>query len=333
VTGARFEVHASVVIAAAGVWNDRLRALDQAGLPPTVRPNKGIHVIVPRARLPLRAAVDFPAVGAKRTMYAVPWGLTCLLGTTDTDYSGDFETVHALPDEVDWVLASANRGFSGVNLSRADVVSTYAGLRPLAHGQAVAAYRAPREHQISQTPAGLISIAGGKLTTHRAMAKDVVDVVAAQLGQRAACRTDRAPLDEGAADAPAVTRLQAELRAAPVDEALAQRLALTYGSAAGQILRLCAEQPSLNRPIVAGLPYLYAEVAHAVQQDMAQALTDVMIRRMRLIHEDAQQGLGVAADIAACLAPYLGWSSDEASRQVQVYRQQVELTRQFAAAA
>src|SRR6185436_1923257 len=137
----------------------------------------------------------FPAVGPKRTMYAVPWGQTCLVGTTDDDYAGDLDAVHALSEEVDWILTSANRTFAGAKLTKADVISTYAGLRPLVGGRTEAAYRAPREHHVSISKTGLISIAGGKLTTHRAMAKDVVDRVADRLERRVPCRTGREPLD------------------------------------------------------------------------------------------------------------------------------------------
>jgi len=160
----------------------------------------------------------------------------------------------------------------------------------------------------------------------------VVDLAAAQLGRRAPCRTDRLPLDEQAATPRALAALQAGLRAAVAEPGadLVPRLVSTYGAGARQVLRLCGEQPELRRPIVAELPYVYAEVVHAVRHEWAGALSDVMIRRLRLIHEDSQQGLGLAADIAACMAPHLGWSASEAGRQVDTYRQQVALTRKFA---
>jgi glycerol-3-phosphate dehydrogenase len=333
--GTTFEVRARVVVAAAGVWNDAVRRLDETGLAPSVRPNKGIHVIVPHARLPLRAAVDFPALGGKRTMYAVPWRHTCLIGTTDTDYEGDLDAAHALPDEVEWILASANQGFEGVNLTRADVISTYAGLRPLVSSHIAAAYRAPREHHITVAKSGLISIAGDKLTTHRAMAQDVVDLAVDRLGHRAPCRTGRIPLDADAATPQAVAALEAGVRSAAsvLGDDVVQHLVSTYGSDAWHVLRLCAEQPALKRPIVSGLHYSYAEVVHAVKHEMAGALTDVMIRRLRLIHEDPQQGLGLAADIAACMAPHLDWSAGDISQQIEMYRQEVALTRQFSNAA
>ena len=331
ISGATLEVRASHVVNASGVWNDAVKSLDEAGLARSVRPNKGIHVIVPRPRLPLRAAVDFPAVGPKRTMYAVPWRETCLLGTTDDDYSGDLDEVHALSEEVAWILASANQTFAGANLSSVDVLSSYAGLRPLVHSGSQAAYRAPREHHVTVSKSGLISIAGGKLTTHRAMAKDVVDRVAVRLHRRAPCRTDGVPLDAQAATPEAMAALVAGLEslsgAAQPD--CVQHLVSTYGSDSWQVLRLTAEQPELKRPIVEGLPYQYAEIAHAVMHEMASTLCDVMVRRLRLIHEAPQQGLRQAADVAAFMAPYLGWSPQDQAAQVAAYREQVALTRKF----
>jgi glycerol-3-phosphate dehydrogenase len=331
ISGAALEVRARQVVNASGVWNDAVRSLDEAGLAPSVRPNKGIHVIVPHVRLPLRAAVDFPAVGPKRTMYAVPWRQTCLIGTTDDDYAGDLDTVHALSEEVDWILTSANRTFVGANLSSADVISTYAGLRPLVACATQAAYRAPREHHISISKSGLISIAGGKLTTHRAMARDVVDRVAERLNRRVPCRTSREPLDAEAATPEAVEALAAgvEGMAGAGDHDAARRLVSTYGSDCWQVLRLAGERPELLRCVVEGLPYRYAEIAQAVENEMACSLGDVLIRRLRLIHEAPGQGLPQAPEVAAFMAPYLGWSAAEQARQLAAYQEQVALTRKF----
>jgi glycerol-3-phosphate dehydrogenase len=330
VSGQVLEVRGRQVVSAAGVWNDDVRGLDEGGAAPSVRPNKGIHVIVPRDRLPINGVVDFPAVGPKRTMYAVPWRHTCLIGTTDDDYAGDLDDVHALATEVAWILDSANHTFTGASLVPADVISTYAGLRPLI-ASSQAAYRAPREHHVSTSRSGLISIAGGKLTTHRAMAKDVVDRVAAQLQRRVPCRTAREPLDAQAATPESLAALRAGVESMATDAGAeeAQHLISTYGSDCWQVLRLAGERPELKRHVVDGLPYRYSEVAHAVEDEMACTLGDVMIRRLRLIHEAPQQGLPQAAEIAAFMAPYMGWNAADVLRQVDAYRGQVALTRAF----
>src|SRR5690606_32241387 len=138
-----------------------------------------------------------PAEGGHRTMYAVPWRHTCLIGTTDTDYQDDLDQIHAAADEVAWILASVNWAFPDAGLRQADILSTFAGARPLVSQGGAKAYRASREHQITTSRSGLLSIVGGKLTTHRVMAKEVVDLVARQHPNAAPCITDHVPLDPG----------------------------------------------------------------------------------------------------------------------------------------
>ncbi len=330
-SGETFEVRAAAVVNATGAWNDAIKSLDEDGAAPSVRPNKGIHVIVPRARLPLNAAVDFPAAGGKRTMYAVPWRHTSIIGTTDTDYTGDLDNVCAEKDEVDWILESVNHAFVGDPLNRADILSTYAGLRPLVQSEARAAYNATREHQVSISRSGLISIAGGKLTTHRAMAKDVVDAVSAQLQRSTHCRTDQTPLDPDIVSPGNVAALVDSARSAAtdLDGEVLQHLVSTYGSQCWRVLQLASEDQNLKRRIVDGLPYLYAEVLYVVNHEMACTLNDVLIRRTHIIHEDQQQGLAHAAHVAEWMGRHLAWSADEITRQINAYRQQVALTRKF----
>jgi glycerol-3-phosphate dehydrogenase len=332
-SGSTVEVQAKAVVNATGPWNDTLRRLDEADPTPTVRPNKGIHLVVPRAQLPIRHAVDFPAEGGHRTMYAVPWHHTCLVGTTDTDYSGDLDQIHAAADEVDWILASVNRAFPAVKLQRGDIISTFAGARPLVSSGAGKAYRASREHQITTSRSGLLSIVGGKLTTHRAMAKEVVDLVAGQLQHTAACTTDRTPLDARLVTANDVATWVEHAHAAAVnlDDESIQHLVTTYGAQSLSILELAHQQPVLQRRIAPALPYLYAEIPYAIHHEMTCTLSDLLVRRMHLIHEDRTQGLAHAEGIAQLMAQELQWNTDEIAAQVTAYRQEVALTRQFEA--
>lgn len=327
-TGETFEVRARLVVNASGAWNDQVRGLDAPGQAPGVRPNKGIHVIVPRARLPIHGVVDFPPLEGRRMLYAVPWRHTVLLGTTDADYAGDLDAVHAAADEVAWILASANHAFLDVHLTSAEVLSTFAGLRPLARGEMRAAYRATREHQIAVSGSGLISIVGGKLTTHRAMAQDVVDLAARELGGAARCRTAELPLEAGPALVGAALP-EAARAAADLDEETARYLVEAYGARSLEVLRLATAQPALRRPLVAGLPYLWAEVAYAVDQELACTLSDVLIRRTRVIHEDRNQGLPQAAEVARWMGSALGWEAAEVERQVADYRRAVAATHSF----
>lgn len=332
-SGTTGEVQAKIVVNATGPWSDAIRRLDETAAVPTVRPNKGIHLVVPRAQLPIHSAVDFPAEGGHRTMYAVPWRHTCLVGTTDTDYSGDLDQIHAEQDEVAWILASVNRAFPAARLQTTDIISTFAGARPLVKNTTGAAYRASREHQITTSAAGLISIVGGKLTTHRVMARDVVNLVAQQLHCTTACATERTPLDPQLATARDVATLVERAHAAASDLAddSIQHLVSTYGTAALSVLALAHQQPALRQRIAPDLPYLYAEIPYAIHHEMACTLTDVLMRRMHLIHEERTQGLTQAEGVAQVMAQELQWSTDEIATQVAAYRQAVALTRQFAA--
>jgi len=331
-SGATLEVKATRVVNASGPWNDAIRRLDESGLAPSVRPNKGIHVIVPQARLPIKGAMDFPAAGGKRTMYAVHWRQTTIIGTTDTDYDGDLDNAHAQKDEVAWILESVNGAFANTHLTEADIVSTYAGLRPLVRSDGSSAYKATREHHILVSPSGLISISGGKFTTHRAMARDVMDLISTQLQAGKTCRTHQVPLDGGLATQQAVLALLENVHsvASELDEDVVQHLVASYGSQALTLLNLAAQDAKLKRRIVEGLPYLYAEIPYAINHEMACTLSDMLIRRTRLMHETPQQGLAQAETIAVLMGELLGWNDAERSRQVQDYRERVALTRRFA---
>lgn len=332
-TNSTVEIQAQVVVNATGPWNDAVRRLDETAPLPTVRPNKGIHLVIPRAQLPIQHAVDFPAEGGHRTMYAVPWRHTCLIGTTDTDYDGDLDQIHAAQDEVAWILASVNRAFPDAHLKSSDMLSTFAGARPLVNSGAGKAYRASREHQITTSRSGLISIVGGKLTTHRVMAKEIVDLVARQRHNTTPCVTDRTPLDAGLASISDVATLveRAQATALDLEQDMTEHLVNTYGSDCLTILALTQEQPALRRRIIPDLPYLYAEIPYAVHHEMACTLSDLLIRRMRLIHEDKTQGLAYAEAIAQLMAQELAWPPAEIAAQIATYRQAVTLTRQFAA--
>src|SRR5213078_5110737 len=187
----------------------------------TIRPTKGVHIFLPRDQVGNRHAVAWTTKGDARLVFVLPWGDLTIVGTTDTDFSGDSD--HVIPDgrDVDYLLAAANEAFPEAGVGRADVVSAYAGLRPLVrHGKDDQAESdISREHEIFVDRDGLISVAGGKFTTHRAMAEAVVDLVQRRLGERwrnltsgGACGPPVGPLEEFLVlgfDEPAALELQA----------------------------------------------------------------------------------------------------------------------------
>ncbi len=331
------EVRARVVVNATGPWVDDVRRLDR-GDPGfrRLRLTKGIHLIVPRHRVWTERAVVFQSPRDGRWLFLVPWGHYSVIGTTDTEFDGDLDAVHADAGDGDYVLEACARAFPDAHLTEADVVSTYAGVRPLVDAPGRWAYQVSREHRVFESPSGLISIAGGKLTTFRVMARDVVDLAARRLAERfdvrpaSGCRTQRVGLADGeggSGHARVDGRLLSHPVAAGLDADVLGHLLSAYGPGAARVLELVEEDPGLGERIVPELPYLRAEAPYAVEHEMALTLTDFMARRVRIIREDPDQGLARAAEVARLMARYLGWSRAETAAQVRAYEQQVSLTR------
>ncbi|HYS72326.1 MAG TPA: glycerol-3-phosphate dehydrogenase/oxidase, partial [Thermoplasmata archaeon] len=216
--GEKAPVRARIVVNAAGPWLDRVRAL-AVNSKPALRPTKGIHILVPRERIGNRHAAALRASDG-RLVFVIPWGGFSLIGTTDTDYRGDPETVQATDADVAYLLAAANLAFPTARLTPADVVSTYAGVRPLVEsGRPAQESDISREHELLHD-AGMMSIAGGKLTTYRAMAEEVVDAITKHLGGNfRSCRTADVPLRP-----PPDPRAADELRALVAKPELIDRL-------------------------------------------------------------------------------------------------------------
>ena len=330
VVGARLadgaEVRADCVVNAAGVWVDDVRALDEGGHPHTLRPAKGVHITVPWEKVRCDIAAVIPVVQDRRSIFVVPWGDRVYLGTTDTDYDGPLDDPQCTADDVRYLLDAFNT-FSSEPLTEADVLGTWAGLRPLV--KAAGSERTAdlsRRHKVEVSPTGVVTIMGGKLTTYRKMAEDTVDAVVRQLG-RGARRSPTAKLRlRGAVGAERVA--DAIAGAAAADPAVVAHLVGRYGSEARAVLAMVESDRSLGEPLVKGLPYLRAEAVYAARYEMAHTVADVLARRTRALLLDREGAAAAAADIAALVAPELGWSDDEAAAQVQAFTALVERERQ-----
>ncbi len=184
-----FEIAADRVVNAAGVWCDEVRAMDDPRSAPLVRPTKGVHLVVPLARLGLRTAMILPSPADRRVVFAIPFGSRALLGTTDTDYRGVPDKPRAAVEDVEYILGAVNACFPSAGLTVSDVCCTFAGLRSLVGGGESAPSAVSRDHRILESHSGLVTVAGGKLTTYRLMAEQVVDRLT-----RRPCRTRRMDL-------------------------------------------------------------------------------------------------------------------------------------------
>src|SRR5947199_5015515 len=230
--GADYRVSARVVVNAAGPWVDEVRALAGARGGPRLHLTKGIHLVVPHARLPVRHAVVMQARD-RRSVFAVPRDGATYIGTTDTDHGPPVDHPEVTAGDVDYLLDAANRCFTGPPLAPTDVTGTWAGLRPLLHEEGKRPSEISRKDEIMVSEAGLVSIAGGKLTTHRRMAERVVDLVVERLGRVAgACRTASVPLPNGGLAPEELPRLVERVRARlpQLGRSGAERLVALHGA-------------------------------------------------------------------------------------------------------
>jgi glycerol-3-phosphate dehydrogenase len=344
-SGEAVEVRARVVLNATGPWSDAVRRMADPRARPRLRPTKGVHIMVPRERLPNRHAITFRSPVDDRVMFVLPWGDFSYVGTTDTDFRGDPSDVRADAADVRYLLESANSIFPEARLGEADVVSTWAGLRPLLAPPDTDGGRpesaTSREHEIWQDRTGLLNIAGGKLTTYRVMAAEAADEAARILRERfgvrsGPSRTEDLPLPAAPREPWDVflERVRARAAALGLDEATALHLARFYGTEAEALLDEVEEDAALGIRLVPTLPYLRAEIARGVRCEMALTLEDLLTRRMHLFYEARDGGLSVAHEVAEAMAaePGIGWSEAEVDRQVERYRAAVDATRGFDAA-
>jgi glycerol-3-phosphate dehydrogenase len=333
-SGRPYTVRALVVVNAGGPWADQLRRLDDPSAEPLLRPTEGAHVAVPRQRLGHSYAVTFTSPIDGRVMFILPWGDSSYVGTTDTDTGVSPDEVRATASDVVYLLRSANAVFPQARLSPADVIATWAGLRPLLHpDRAVAPSEASREHRIVESASGLLTIAGGKLTTYRLMGRDMVDRVAARLHaldgrpRAARPRTDRQPLPGGET---ADLEVLVKAAAARVPETTARHLVGRYGSEAAAVLNLVDRERALGDPIVAGRPDIWAEVKHAVEREMVVRLADLLVRRLRLFSSARDQAVPATSAVADRLGLLLGWDADRRAAEIADYLKLVERSRAFA---
>ncbi|HUQ82127.1 MAG TPA: glycerol-3-phosphate dehydrogenase [Gemmatimonadaceae bacterium] len=327
VSGGVTRARATVVVNATGPWTDALRALDATAVRSAVRATKGVHIAFPRERLATQAALTLLSPVDGRVMFALPSAATTIIGTTDTPTDESPDDVRASGQDIEYLLAAANMFFPAAHLRREDVVAAWAGIRPLvASGFTKDPASASREHRIDRSASGVISVSGGKLTTYRSMAAEVVSAVERALGRRPTrATTGRVPLPGGD-----LRSLEEALRAAELevgDAVVARRLVEAHGSRWREVSALTSDEPALARRIVRDLPYLLAEVVYAVEREMAVTLGDVLVRRLRIAYESPDHGRSAARVATAVLAGRLGW--DNARARVEIERYEAEVVRIF----
>src|SRR5450830_32300 len=336
-TGEEFEVESRVVLNAAGAWDDVVCDLDEPGAPSKLQLTKGAHLVVPRDRARTKYALPIVSPTDKRMMFVVPRGHFTLIGTTDTYYHEDLDNPFTTREDAEYMLEAANYSLPRAHLDMGDIVSTYAGLRPLAMtegGEDVAESKVSREHRIYQGRSGLITIAGGKLTTARSMAEEMVDMAARMLLKgfrikaKDPCRTMNNPII-GTPEPGTEARVRALAAQVKFDDDVLFGL-LKQGSYALGVLSLVDEDGTLADRLSPDIPYIKAQVRFAVEGEMAKTLDYFMVRRTEIFYYAPDQGLSAAPDVANMMGDLLGWDKAERKRQVDKYKKTVELSRLYA---
>jgi glycerol-3-phosphate dehydrogenase len=288
-TGESGQIRARVVVNATGVWQNTFDSGERAR---RMHGSKGAHIGVPRERVGNRDALTLISPVDGRVMFCLPAGPQTIIGTTDTWTDESPETVHASAAEVDYLLRSANAYFPRAQLTQDDVVSAWAGIRPLASAQGANPSAVSREHSIVIDGSGVINVTGGKLTTYRSMAAEIVDRVQDALGrERSEAPTDSVELP--GADRPK------------------------------EIARLQREDASLAKPLVEGLVYTGAHLVYGVSSEMAQTLSDLLIRRTHLAFETRDHGKSVARRVADIVAPLLGWNDQIKGARIRDFEEDI----------
>ena len=343
--GSLREVKAHTVINATGPWTDEVLAMSGPRTGKLLRPTKGVHIVVEREKLPIEHAVVLFHPTDDRVLFALPWGERTYVGTTDTDYEGSPGDETATLQDVDYLIAAANHHFPNHHIKRDDVISTWAGLRPLIAPEPevgeISESQVSREHQILIGEDGLITIAGGKLTTYRKMAKECVDIAVNLLKLMGKLPEDihsgqtfKFPLpgavgwpedDDHAKVAAALT----EACDCDLSEEVSRHLIDTYGMRGLELANLCAADPSLLEPIVPGRVEIMAQVDFGVREELAVSVSDIMVRRTQIFFRDYDQGLGAVEKVAMRMAHLIGWSDEEKEKSIDDYKAAVALSRRW----
>jgi len=326
--GDTFTIRAKVVVNAGGPWVDQLGRLEATAAPLRLHLSKGIHIVLRADALPIHHCVVLPTVDG-RSAFIVPRGRHLYIGTTDTSYEGTLDEPPVTAEDVEYLLAALRRTLPTPPLGEDDVVGTWAGVRPLVHEEGKSPSEISRKDEIYVSERGLVTIAGGKLTTYRRMAERVLETCAPQLGRRFLRSTSGTiPLAGGdlggAADLTswaAATRVRSALEGVPADTA--QRLIAVHGSDALEVIA-CAIGPADLKPLADRVPLTRAEVRHAVRKEMAATLTDVLERRARIALFETNAAREVAPVVAELMARELGWKAERVATELESFARQCE---------
>jgi glycerol-3-phosphate dehydrogenase len=326
--GATQHVRARVMVNVAGPWVDDVLSTLEPTPKREIGGTKGSHIFLERTGAEPPDALYAEAASDGRPFFIVPWNGLTMIGTTDLPYDGDPDNVVATEEEIDYLLRETKRLLPAMDTSRERVLFTYSGVRPLPHVDASSPGGITRRHfLIDHSPdrQGLYSVIGGKLTTHRSLAEEVVDDVADEIGNREPCRTRNLPFPNSPGDG--LEALREELIGAfGLSGPAAERLANIYGVRAREIAALGASDGKLGAPLAEGSLATGAEIVWAFEHEMAVGLSDAVVRRA-VAAWNADLGRSAAEGAARIGQSHLGWSKERAADELADFDIYVERFR------
>ena len=322
-SGKKIAIRATATVMCAGVWSDQLHERFELTPGYNVTMSKGAHIVMPGSAIKSNAGIIIKTPVS--VLFLIPWGDKWIVGTTDTPYEGDRAEPCATQEDVQYILDQANRVLKP-KLRAKDIIGVYAGLRPLvANKKSATTTKLSREHTVDRPAPGFVSIAGGKYTTYRVMAEDVIDRAVLELRRVTKDSvTEKVPL----VGADGYFALEQQTERIAQENGLAvetvTHLLNRYGSLISEILVIIKEQPKLTKRLDSDLPYIQAEIIYAASHEGAQSVDDVISRRTRLSFEAINHAVHLAEEVATLIAPVLGWSAKERKASIAHYLEMVE---------
>ena len=321
---------------AAGPWTNKVLKSQGRKQTEVVRPTKGVHVVVPRETLPVKSAVVVNSPRDGRIAFVIPWEESIAIGTTDTDYTGSLDDVRTTREDVDYLIEAIRTGFPESPCDENAIVSTWAGLRPLIKDDSDNPYNTSREHEIMEDKDGVITIAGGKLTTYRKMAEECVDKVVGSLGKIASVQgktTTKKLVLPGAEGfqyrkdgKDAIKHVEDNYGVSPD---AAERLVERYGARWQKILEDETRESAGVGLLSPEGRVLKAEVKYAIEHEMIGGIEDFMVRRTHLFYHLKDQGIEASEVVLNALSEAFGWSPERVDVEREQYRSLVAANRSW----
>tara|TARA_E500000081_G_scaffold46987_1_gene50480 strand:- start:979 stop:2292 length:1314 start_codon:yes stop_codon:yes gene_type:complete len=323
-TGREFDVSCGTVVNATGVWSDDIEQFAGADRP-RVRASKGIHLVIPKERVDLETGLILRT--SDSVLFVIPAGKHWIVGTTDSDWQLDRAHPAATRQDIDYLLTTLNQILEAP-ITTDDVVGVYVGLRPLLMGDEEITAKLSREHAVTSSREGLVSISGGKYTTYRIMAQDTIDAVGVDQGRQIPdSTTSTIPLIGARNYEHVLGRANEISESSGIPLVGVKHLISRHGDRIDEVLNLIAADESLKGLIDEDLPYLRAEVIHSVRFEGALHLEDVLTRRTKISIESWDRGTDSALLVAELMARELEWDQSRIHSEVEHYLKRVESER------